>query len=346
MAYTTINNGSDYFNTVLYTGTGVQNSVTGVGFQPDWNWTKKRNAAQDHITEDAVRGATNALHTNLDIAEYTNSVGLTSFDSDGFTIGGASGDYNDNGSTYVSWNWLAGNGTSSNTNGSITSTVSVSTTSGFSIVKYTGTGSNATVGHGLSTAPKMIIIKNLSTSSNWQVYHSGLTSATYRLGLDQVNAETSDSTAFNSTAPTSSVFSVGTNFRTNGSGNDLIAYCFAEVKGFSKFGSYLSNYSTDGVFIYTGFRPAFVLCKVKDTTTNDWTLLDSARDTYNVAGKRLYPNTSGAESEVARADFLSNGFKLRATGSDMNGPAGYGYIYMAFAEQPLVTSNGLPSNAR
>ena len=334
----------DYFNTKLYTGNNTStNAITGVGFQPDWTWIKVRNTGDSHRIYDAVRGSTKHISSNATVAE-NNLYQLTSFDSDGFTIG--SNDLSVNGNyNYTSWNWKANGAGSANTDGSISSTVSVNTTAGFSIVKWTGSGADGTIGHGLGVAPKMVIVKSLANTTNWMVYHASLGNAK-EIYLNGTSASAA-STAWNSTIPTSSVISLdgGGGNGVNASG-DYVAYCFAEKKGFSKFGSYKSNNSTDGVFIYTGFKPAFVLCKVTDTTTNDWTLLDSARDTYNVAGKRLYPNLSGTESEVARADFLSNGFKLRGTGSDMNGPAGYGYIYMAFAEEPLVSSNDIPATAR
>ena len=343
MAYITFQP-KDYFNTKLYTGNNTStNAITGVGFQPDWTWIKVRNTGDSHRIYDAVRGSTKHISSNATVAE-NNLYQLTSFDSDGFTIG--SNDLSVNGNyNYTSWNWKANGAGSANTDGSISSTVSANTTAGFSIVKWTGSGADGTIGHGLGVAPKMVIVKSLANTTNWMVYHASLGNAK-EIYLNGTSASAA-STAWNSTTPTSSVISLdgGSGNGVNASG-DYVAYCFAEKKGFSKFGSYKSNNSTDGVFIYTGFKPAFVLCKVTDTTTNDWTLLDSARDTYNVAGKRLYPNLSGTESEVARADFLSNGFKLRGTGSDMNGPAGYGYIFMAFAEEPLVSSNDIPATAR
>ena len=336
---------SDYFNTKLYTGNNTStNAITGVGFQPDFLWIKPRNMANDHrLHSSLLTGSDYFLHANATNAEQQFSNSVTSFDTDGFTLGtsdpGWNGNYN-----YVSWNWKANGAGSTNTDGSISSTVSANTTSGFSIVKWTGSGADGTIGHGLGVAPKMVIVKSLANTTNWMVYHASLGNAK-EIYLNGTSASAA-STAWNSTTPTSSVISLdgGGGNGVNASG-DYVAYCFAEKKGFSKFGSYKSNNSTDGVFIYTGFKPAFVLCKVTDTTTNDWTLLDSARDTYNVAGKRLYPNLSGTESEVARADFLSNGFKLRGTGSDMNG-SGNTYIYMAFAEEPLVSSNDIPATAR
>ena len=334
---------NDYFNTKLYTGNGSTQSITGVGFQPDWVWTKKRNATCDHHIFDVIRGATYKINSASTETSSADANTLTSFDSDGFSVG-TNGCQNNSGDTFVSWNWKAGGAGSANTDGSINSTVSVNQTAGFSIVSYTGTGANATVGHGLGVAPSMIITKSLAATQEWAVGTDALGWNKY-LFLNEVSASQSGSTYWQSTAPTNQVFSIGTAGPTNSS-SAMIAYCFAEKKGFSKFGSYKSNNSTWGTFINCGFKPAFVLCKVTDTTTNDWTLLDSARDTYNVAGKRLYPNSTAAESEVARADFLSNGFKLRGTGSDMNGPAGYGYFYMAFAEEPLVSSNGIPATAR
>ena len=344
MAFSTISKSSSYFNTKLWTGNGTNSTaITGVGFQPDMTWIKNRSTTDNHAIFDAIRGATYRIYPNATDAQIQATNSLASFDSDGFTLNDG-GDANGNGENIVGWNWKANGSGSANTDGSISSTVSASTTSGFSIVTYTGTGANATVGHGLGVAPKMIILKNRSTSSNWQVYHTGLTSASYTINLDATSAQSNDSTYWNGTDPTSSVFSVGTNFRTNGSGNNLIAYCFADVKGFSKFGEYVGNGSTDGTFVYTGFKPAFVIVK-RYSNTGTWLMLDNKRDPINQTTNGLFPSENNAEATGYHFDFLSNGFKPRMSGSGENG-SGSNYIYMAFAEAPLVGSNNIPCTAR
>ena len=342
MAYTDIDKSDDYFNTVLYTGNGSTQSITGVGFQPEWTWIKCRSDARNHQAYDVVRGATKQIYPNLTNAEDTDVSSLTSFDSDGFSLGSA-GAVNVSGQTLVAWNWLAGGTGVSNTQGSIASTVSANTTSGFSIVSYTGTGSNATVGHGLGVAPKMVIVKNRNTTNGWEVYHASL-GATKVILLNSTEAEQTSSSSWNNTSPTTLVFSVGRAAGTTGSGNPLIAYCFAEKKGFSKFGSYTGNGSTDGTFVYTGFKPAFVIIK-RTNTTGEWGMFDNKRDSFNVATKELKANASDAEEVNGAIDFLSNGFKLKATSAFMNA-SGSTYIYMCFAENPFVTSTGIPTTAR
>jgi hypothetical protein len=345
MAYTTINKPSLYFNPILYTGTGATLSITGVGFQPDWVWTKGRNVAFSNYLFDSVRGVGKRLISNSTSNEDVSIFGVSSFNSDGFTLGTDTG-ANNSGSTFVSWNWLASNTTASNASGSITSTVSANTTSGFSIVSYTGTGVNATVGHGLGVAPKMVIVKSRSISQNWATYHVGLTSAAYRVTLDSTSAEASQPTIFNSTAPTSSVFSIGTNVETNSSGATYIAYCFADVKGYSRFGKYTGNGSTDGTFVYTGFKPAMVLIKLISAAGESWILTDNKRSTFNAVNARLFPNSSAVEATDSRPiDYLSNGFKMRTTDAQMN-TSGATYIYMAIAENPFVSSTLIPTTAR
>jgi len=341
-----INKPDEYFNTVLYTGDDSSNrGITGVGFQPDLVWNKARNQAFNHYLFDSVRGAGQLIFPNDTAAEQDKSAEFISFDSNGFTVTQNAGSLGINWSSgnYANWCWLGANGTASNTDGSITSTVSANTTSGFSIVSYTGTGSNATIGHGLGTTPSMIIVKERDNANNWFVYHSSL-GATKQLILQETDAEASFTATWNDTEPTSSFFSVGTNLGTNRSGGGLIAYCFAEKKGFSKFGSYTGNGNADGTFVYTGFKPAFVMLKVS-STTNDWIILDNKRDTFNVATKKLLPNVSNAESSDSgvSTDFLSNGFKFRTSGNNVNVSGGT-YIYMAFADEPLVGDN--PCTAR
>jgi hypothetical protein len=348
-----INKPSEYFNTKLYTGNnGATQSVTGVGFQPDFVWIKNRTDARNHVLTDIVRGATKTLFSQTTLAEVTNPTDgyLSSFGSDGFSVSqGSIGNENvcatDN---YVSWNWLASNTTTSNTDGSITSTVSANTTSGFSIVSYTGTGANATVGHGLGSAPKMVIFKNRDNGTQeWDTYHTGLTNATYFIQLNSGNAQnnTNGALRFNSTAPSTNYFSVGTATTTNESGSAMIAYCFAEKKGFSKFGSYTGNGNADGTFVYTGFKPAMVIVKRTNAISN-WTVTDNKRNAYNGLFSTLFPNLSNAqETTSARSmDILSNGFKFR--GSDEGNESGATQIYMAFAEHPLVGTNDIPTTAR
>ncbi len=348
MAYTTINKSTDYFNTKLYTGTGASNSITGVGFQPDWTWIKNRTQTDDHKIFDAVRGVTKVLKSNTTGAESTDSNTLTAFGTDGFTVG-SDGGVNGSSEPLVSWNWLGANGTASNTDGSITSTVSANTTSGFSIVSYTGNGTaGATVGHGLGVAPAMMIIKNRTSSSNtWTVYHHKLSNpATKFLGLNLSGAEDTSTANFNSTVPSSSVITLGTDAGTNGS-TTMIAYCFAEVPGYSKFGSYTGNGNADGTFVYTGFKPAFVIVKSTSHAIG-WAMIDNKRDPDNAGTTAvLRPNTSETEDDNAayNVELLSNGFKNRNTNSSFNNPS-YEYIYMAFAAAPLVGTNNVPANAR
>ena len=333
MAYTTIDNPFKNFNTVLYTGNGSTQSITGVGFQPDWVWLKKRNASDSHYLQDAVRGATKAIKSNSTDAEATDTDSVTSFNSDGFSLGN-SGGYNSNTNTFVAWNWLAGNSSgSSNGDGSITSTVSANTTAGFSIVSYTGTGSNATIGHGLGVAPSVIIVKPRNSSSEgFAMYHKSIASdaETDFIRWDETNAAADNANYWNDTAPTSTVFSIGTDSATNGTTNN-IAYCFAEVKGYSKFGSYTGNGGNQ--FIYTGFKPAFVIEK-RSSNTSEWDVYDNKRNTFNSVTKVLKPNANDAEATYSGLNFLSNGFEVLGSLND----SGQTLIYLAFAETPFVTA--------
>lgn len=346
MAYTTINKGSSYFNTLTYTGTSsAPNAKTGVGFQPDLVWIKPRTFADPHrLHSPLLTGSDYYLQSNATNAEAQSVNSITSFDSDGFTLGNTDGGWNSSSYTYVAWNWLAGNGTSSNTDGDISSTVSVNNTSGFSIVKYTGNGiTGQTIGHGLNSVPKVILNKAL-ISQDWLVHHKDIAISTC-LKLNTTDAPLTSS-AWNSTAPTSSVFTIGSSASTNASGVDYINYCFAEVKGFSKFGSYTGNGSTDGTFVYTGFKPAFVIIKRTDTLGYNWVMVDNKRSAYNLVQAELYPSSSTIEDTAAPfADFVSNGFKMRTTSNSKNASGGT-YIYMAFAEHPLVSSSGVPCTAR
>ena len=343
MAYTTIKKSSDYFNTKLYSGSNGTQSVSGVGFQPDWSWLKCRSSAYNHRLFDAVRGVTKNLQSNATNAEQTIDEGITAFNSDGFSVKqGANLEYNASGQTYASWNWKANGAGSANTDGSINSTVSANTTNGFSIVSYTGTGSNATVGHGLGSLCKWIIIKRLNGTNNWEIGNTAM-------GWDKhiyftTTAQMTNSNRFQNTAPTNSLFYIGNGDGVNASGGNYIAYCFADVQGFSKFGSYTGNANADGTFVYTGFKPAFVMVKNTVASGQSWGMYDNKRAGYNPDTWRLYANTTASETQAsASVDFLSNGFKVKSTSDFING-SGNKIIYMAFAEEPLVGDN--PATAR
>ena len=313
MAYTTINKSTDYFNTVTYSNAGDgAKAVTGVGFQPDLVWLKNRVAynAQFH---DAVRGASNgSLYTNTTAAVDTGYP-ISSFDSDGFTTGSQSSNASQNSASQVAWNWKANGSGSANTDGTINTTVSVNTTAGFSIVKWTGTNSNGTIGHGLGTTPSLFISKSMAGSHAWGVYHKSIGIGSTTL-LNSNGASDADATYYGGTSPTSTIMGLGTANATNASGN-MIGYAFAEKKGYSKFGSYTGNGNADGTFIYTGFKPAFIITK-KTSSTSNWSLLDNKRLGYNVDNNRIYPNLSGAENTSDVMDILSNGFKMRSTAGD------------------------------
>ena len=345
MAYTTIPKSTAQFNTKLYTGTGSSNAITGVGFQPDFVWQKSRSATEYHGLFDVLRGVTKRLRSASNGAESTQAGSLTAFGSDGFTVGGSPNNdaANGNGQTFVSWNWKANGQGSSNTDGSInTIKTSANTTSGFSVGTWTGNGSASTIGHGLGVAPSVVIVKNTSGTYGWQVYHQAL-GATKYIAFDADTEQTS-SQSWNNTAPTSTVFTVGASNSNNGNGNVIVFYAFAEKQGYSKFGSYIGNGNNDGVFLYTGFKPAFFLYKVS-SATGSWNILDTKRDIDNPANLHLQPNSSNAEAVDFNIDLLSNGIKIRGSGGNINS-SGVSYIYMAFAEEPLVSTNGVPATAR
>ena len=335
---------SDYFNTVLYTGNGGTNAITGVGFQPDWVWLKTRSGSSSHALFDSVRGVQKRLISNTTDAEITYTNALASFDSDGFTIGD-NGAINTNTATHVSWNWLASNTTASNTDGSISSTVSANTTSGFSIVSWNGSDANATIGHGLGSAPRVIFIKNRQSAEQWYVYHESMGNGN-KLTLNDASAASSAADWWQDTSPTNQVFYVSGVDGINGP-HEMIAYCFAEKTGFSKFGSYTGNGSTDGTFVYTGFKPAFVMIKKTTGTDGWWQIEDNKRSPENVANKAIFANVSDTEYSGANyaTDYLSNGFKIRNSTAGSN-TSGQVYIYMAFAEQPFVASNFNAATAR
>ena len=346
MAYTTINKSGDYFNTKLYTGNGSTNAITGVGFQPDWVWLKERAGVGGHNIFDAVRGVTKVIYSNGTNAESTEAQALTTFGTDGFTLG-TNTNVNESGMSMVGWNWKANGSGSANTDGTISSTVSANTTAGFSVVKYYGdNASTATIGHGLGVAPEMIISKNISTSSNadWTTYHKDLDS-NKNLFLNSTSAQVTPSYG-TITGATNLVINVskGSGNQTNSSHN-FIMYCFAPKTGYSKFGSYTGNGSTDGTFIYTGFKPAFVMVKRTDSTSN-WLLYDNKREGYNQVNDYLNPDNSNAEGGGDNyLDLLSNGFKTRVASQSIN-VSGASYIYMCFASAPLVGTNNIPCTAR
>lgn len=339
-----IKNGASYMAATLYTGNGssqsISNTVSGVSMQPDLVWVKKRSATENHELTDSVRGNNLRLASNTTDAQSAGGIAMA---STGFALSGGYGTDNENAQTYVGWQWNAGGSTVTNTSGSISAQVRANPTAGFSIVGYTGTGANATVGHGLGVAPKMIIVKRRNGAiANWRVYHANLTSPVFNLFLSLSNAQTSDATIWNSTAPTSSVFSIGTSIDVNTT-SDYIAYCFAEVAGYSKFGNYVGTSTSDGTFVYLGFRPRWIMIKnisIGTAGQSDWFIVDTSRNTYNVVPNYLLANLANAEATSGgneHIDILSNGFKLRG-GSNYTNSSSYTYIYAAFAENPFKNS--------
>ena len=345
MAYTTINKSSLYQNNVIYTGDGSTQAITGVGFQPDFVWLKRRDTTGSNMWLDAVRGVTKRITSNGTDAEETQATGLTTFGADGFTLGGQVS-YNGDTGTFASWNWKAGTAQSGATTGSGTAktyTASVNTTSGISITKYTGNGTAGhTIPHNLGVAPKMIITKNLDSGITWIVGHDSM-AWTNILFLDTTAAKSDDANAFYDTAPTSSVWTVGTGNGNNSNDVNYIAYCFSEISGYSKFGSYTGNSNADGTFIYTGFKPTFFMAKAS-SRAESWHIFDNKRLGYNVENAQLYADTNSAEATTDYIDILSNGIKFRYNSVGLNG-SGETYIYMAFG-QTAVGTNNIPATAR
>jgi hypothetical protein len=340
----------------LWTGNGnptvnIVNADKGTaGFKPDLVWVKERSATNDHALENSVRGAGNMLFSNLNIVEYTATIygQLSSFNSNGFSASKGTTSpsyYNDSGQTYVAWQWQAGAGTtSSNTNGSITSTVSVNQTAGFSVVTYTGNNSSGqTVGHGLGVAPSFIIVKCATSTTNWESYHVSL-GVNYTTELNLTSSSANVSNYWGSSAPTSTVFGIAPStsapgYNTNINGGTMVAYCWAPIAGFSQFGSYTGNGSTDGPFIYCGFKPAFIMIKCINTNGYYWVIFDTTRNPYNSSAEAgLWPNASDSEANYSTIDMLSNGVKIRETSATVNGN-GNTYIYAAFAENPFKYAN-------
>ena len=347
MAYTTIDDPELYFQVKTWTGNGSTQSITLDGdenMQPDWVWIKNRGATASHILTDVIRGVTKNLFSDKTKTEETISTRITSFDSDGFSLG-SEANVNASSNTYVAWNWKAGGSASSNSNGDITSSVSASTTAGFSIVSWTGNGTDdATVGHGLSQKPDMVIIKARENTSSWATWHKNLTGSNYLLFLDAQDAQSQYTDLLKNQS--SSVLTLGTNSASNSNGQGFIAYCFAEKKGYSKFGTYTGNGNVNGTFVYTGFKPAMIIIK-KNGAGDNWHIYDNKVNPTNVMDTNLRPNLNDAEITNANhnLDFVSNGFKWRTTSNTRQG-SGSEVFYMAFAESPFVNSNGVPTNAR
>lgn len=347
-----IKDGRTVFDATTYTGNGSTQSITNAGnFQPDLVWIKARKAAASHIINDSVRGVSKQLVPNGTGAETTyTGYQVTAFNSNGVTLvddsnggygvnGGSGGTYSGTPPNYIAWQWKANGTAVSNTSGTITSSVSANTTAGFSIVTYTGNGTaGATVGHGLGVAPKLIIGKKRSAAADWTVYHASLGN-NLALFLNGTFATDAGAAYWNTTTPTSSVFTLGNQTNLNASGATTVAYCWAEIAGFSKFGSYTGNGSTDGPFVYTGFRPKFIMTKRTDSTSS-WNIVDTSRVAYNANNAGLYANLTGAEDTTGAVvwDVLSNGFKLRDSDATNNASGGT-YIYVAFAENPFKYAN-------
>ena len=347
MAFTTINDPSAQFQTVLWTGDSADDrSITNTGnanLQPDVVWIKNRNSTQNHYLYDSTRGANVQLLPADSAGETTVADRMQAFQTDGFQVGSSS-EVNYNSYTYIGWQWKATAGTTaSNGNGSITSTVQANTTAGFSIVKWTGTGSAATIGHGLGVTPQMIIVKNLDKSSQWAVYHYKVGNTKY-LALNDADAEATYSGYWNDTSPTTTVFSVGSDGDiSGGNGEEVISYCFAPIKGYSKIGNYKGNGNADGPFVYTGFKPAFII--KKGTGSGDWHISDDKQNSFNAFDNALRPNVTNGTETGNTLDFLSNGFKIRNTGGSWNSN-GSTYIYMAFAQNPFVATNNVAATAK
>ena len=343
MAYTAIDDPSAYFKVQLYTGTGSSNAITfndtDTDMQPDLVWVKKRDATGDHYANDSVRGVTKKIEVNSTSAEETDTNSLTAFGSDGFTVG-STGAFNSSSNTFVAWCWKE------------------SAVSGFDIVAYEGNATAKTVSHSLSAVPHVMLAMNRDSANNKHLYHHKNTSApeTDYLNINTTGATDDALSVWNDTAPTSSVFTVGDGDTTNNDGDSIIAYLFSEKQGFSKFGTYVGNSNVDGAFVYTGFKPAFVMTKASENTSgsNNWFMADNKRHSvapasggtnFNVIDRQLYANLNNADDTNSSIDFLSNGFKWRRDGGDTN-TTGRTFVYMAFAEAPFVNSNGVPCNAR
>ena len=350
MAYTDIDDPSAYFQTTLWTGDGANSHViTNSGnsdLQPDWLWIKQRDATRNHHFFDSIRGVTKYIESDTNVAEETGSTTLLAFGSDGFTVG-SGGRVNANTKTYVAWNWKAGTAVSGNTSGSGTAKAysgSVNTDAGFSIIKYIGNGTaNHKIPHHLGAVLNWIIVKNLAETENWQMFHQSLgNTKTMSLNLDE--DEYGADNRWNNTSPTSSLFNLGNGDETNKNDVSYIAYSFAEKQGYSKFGSHIGDGNANGPFIYTGFKVGWVMIKRTDDADN-WVIYDNKRDGFNGDTHALFPNNSAAQTTDVDIDLLSNGFKIVRASGRVNASGG-SFIYMAFAENPLVTSKGVPATAK
>ena len=336
-----INKPNEYFDTLTWTGDNSTRNITDLNFQPDLVWLKHRSFAFDHREFDSVRGASKSLATNTTGAEASPTDELTAFLSNGFTLGNSvtvnGTGYGSN--NFVGWSWKGGGTASSNTDGSITSSVSANTTSGFSVVGWTGTGATATVGHGLGTTPKLFIVKERSEARNWPVVTTAIDGS-----WDSLYLNLTDTAGSSPQSADSSVFNFTSSNEFNASGQTYISYCFANKAGFSRMGSYVGNGSADGTFVYTGFKPAFLMYKQSSASGESWIMQDNARNLFNVTNKRLLANAGNVEADEP-IDFLSNGFKCRTSGAFQNA-SGSTYIYLAIAESPIVGSNSVPTTAR
>ena len=350
MAYSTISKPNLHFNNKIYTGTGSELAITGVGHQPDFVWIKDRDSSgNSHNLTDAVRGAGKGLFSNLTSTEYDYGTGASgsvkSFDSDGYTLGTAS-QINANGTDFVSWNWKANGAGSANTDGTInTTSTSVNTTAGFSISTYTGTGSAGTIGHGLGAVPDFWQIKARSETRAWYGWSKGMSYGDV-INWSHNGAKSTDTSLFTSNAPTNQVINLGSSVGVNNNGITFVCYAWRSIPGFSKIGLYTGNGNTDGTFVYTGFKPSFVMTK-RINGDGNWQIIDTARNPRNPTTISLFPDTSDADTGTYSTDYLSNGFKIRVTTGSRNG-SGDTYIFMAFAEEPLVANVGqsIPATAR
>ena len=356
MAYTTVNDPSEYFHTRLYTGTGssglqVRNNANAGNFTPDWLWLKPRSLADNHVTFDSSRGFNKQLKVHETDAEDTHNPAKFTRETNGFDIDSTDQNYNQSGATYVAWQWTCNGGSTtsfSESGGNPGGTIQTNTDAGFSIIDYTGTGSAGTISHGLGKVPEWIVFKDRSSDGDdWFVYHVK-TGNDGGVRLNSNTGDGDDSNRFNNTSPTTSVFTVGASGGVNDNNKPTIAFCFAPIQGYSKFGSYGGNGSTNGPFVYTGFKPAWVLIK-RTASSSQWHLIDSTRNEFNVSNKVLFPSTNEAEQSYTGSDpmidILSNGFKLRSSYNQVNSSSGT-YLYMTFAERPFVTSDGVPTVAR